>query len=352
MKIKMRDKLKEQPKLFYVGLVMTLCVVSLISLSVGSIFIAPQKILSALAVSLVGDEECIASHYSMVSSIVWHIRFPRLLAALLAGSALAVAGVVSQGVFRNALASPDILGVSAGSSLGAVVCIVMGGALIHPLAITLSAIIGALGIALVIFYLTRRFASEQPLYLILAGIALSSLMGGITMGVLLFAQEYQLSQFVFWSMGGLDGRLWQTVLWPAPWVVGVIIVTICYHRSLDALTLGDFAAHGTGLNVVKSKSQLLLLCALLTALAIAIAGPIGFVGLMIPHLVRMSIGPKHGHLLAVSALCGALFLVISDALGRTIIAPYEIKAGIICSVIGSGYFFFLIIRLRAHRQVI
>ena len=164
------------------------------------------------------------------------------------------------------------------------------------------------------------------------------------MGVLLTAQQYEISEFVFWTMGGLDSRVWQQLLWPTPIIVIAAIVLLRHGQVLNLLALGEQNAHGMGVNVRRSRFTLLVLTTVLTAMAIAVAGPIGFIGLIVPHLVRLILGPDNRRLLPFSAIFGALFLLLCDLLARTVIAPNELKTGIITAIIGGIYFIALLIR--------
>jgi iron complex transport system permease protein len=189
------------------------------------------------------------------------------------------------------------------------------------------------------------------LFVILSGLALSSLLSGATSAALLMAQQYEISQFIFWTMGGLEGRLWVHVLWPAP---GIVLVAWWLYRQaqpLNLIALGEENAHGMGLNVQRTQHSTLIGSAFLTALAISISGPIGFIGLMIPHFVRLVIGPDHRSLMPYSAIFGALFVLMADLLGRTLIAPHEIKVGIITALIGGSYFVFLILRIQKQGKL-
>jgi iron complex transport system permease protein len=205
---------------------------------------------------------------------------------------------------------------------------------------------------MLVYLLASRSAHDQTLYVILSGLALTSLIGGATMGVLLFAKQYQVSQFVFWTMGGLEGRMWQHIIWPLPAILIVGFLALKHWRWLDILALGEQSAHGVGLNVKRSQILLLIAATILTAMAIAIAGPIGFIGLMVPHLVRMLVGPTHRILLPYSMLFGALFLLLCDLFGRWAISPFEIKAGVITSVVGGLYFVFLIINIQRKGRIL
>lgn len=318
----------------------------LVYLSLGAVYIPIVDILDLFKAYLMGGSELALQEQPLASAIVLHIRLPRACAAILAGGALALAGACTQGLFKNPLASPDILGVSAGSSFGAVLAIVTGLSFMHPLWLPVFTTVGALAASALIYLLASRHSSTQILFLILTGLALSSLLGGARMGMLLMAQQYEMSQFVFWAMGGLDGRVWQHLVWPAPVIVVVSVLLLRESRSLNLLALGEESAHGLGLNIKATRFKLLIFATLLTAMSIAIAGPIGFIGLMVPHLVRLIVGPAHEKLLPFSAIFGVIFLLVCDLIGRWIIAPNELKVGIITSFIGGCYFIGLIIRFQ------
>ncbi|GAD79221.1 FecCD family ABC transporter permease [Vibrio ezurae] len=322
------------------------------ALTLGAVSLSVADLFSYLKLLVLEGPDSAATHYPLISAIVVHIRLPRVIAAIAAGSALALAGACTQGLFRNPLASPDVLGVSAGSSFGAVIAITTGLSLAHPLWTPVIACLGALICAMFVFVLARNSNSGQTLYLILAGLALSSLLGGATLGVLLFARQYEVSQFVFWTMGGLEGRIWEQIIWPLPVIVVASIWLLRHAQWLNILSIGDEAAHGLGMNVSRSRFALLLCASLLTAMSIAIAGPIGFIGLMVPHLVRMLTGANHLSLLPLSALFGAIFLLICDLIGRYIIAPYEIKAGIITAILGGMYFLWLVVSVQKQGKLL
>lgn len=339
-------------KLIGLGLIIAGPLLMLICLVFGAVQLPISEVVSVLRFAIFGQLETAAELYPRTTAILIHIRLPRILAAILAGSALAVAGSATQGMFRNPLASPDILGISAGSSLGAVIAITTGFALAHPLMIPLASICGALITALAVYFLAlRTLSSHQLLFVILAGLALSSFLTGAISAVLLMAQQYEISQFIFWTMGGLEGRLWGHVLWPAPALILLIIALIKQAKGLNLVAFGEDNAHGMGLNVKRIQHITLAGSSLLTALAISIAGPIGFIGLMVPHFVRLVIGPDHRILMPLSALFGAIFVLLADLAGRTLIAPHEIKVGIITALVGGSYFLFLILRIQKRGQL-
>jgi len=336
-------KIWTAPFLLIVGIMLFL-----LNLAVGAVSLPILTIVGTLSDLIWLGPDVARDNDPRTFAILMHIRLPRAVAAILAGSALAVSGAAMQGLFRNPMASPDIMGISAGAALGAVLGISLGVAAWHPMMVPLFSVVGSLITAVIVFFLAGRAGAVNLLFIILAGLALSSLLGGAISAVLLFSQEYEVAQFIFWTMGGLEGRMWQHVLWPAPWIVGLMVLALFQGRALNLLSQGEENAHGIGLNVRGTKVVILILTAGLTSLAISISGPIGFIGLMVPHLVRIITGPDHRSLLPLSAIAGAIFVLFCDLIGRWLIAPHEIKVGIITSIVGGSYFIYLII--RTYRQ--
>ncbi|HET6487083.1 MAG TPA: iron ABC transporter permease [Spirochaetia bacterium] len=279
-------------------------------------------------------------------TIILYLRLPRALAAVLVGSTLAACGVVMQGLFRNPMASSEILGVSAGGSLGAVIAITTGLAGLSLLAMPVFTIAGALLSAAAIYLLSTRKGTTSLLYIVIAGMAISSFFNGLTSALLLFAQQYQMSQYIFWTMGGLDGRGWQNIEVSAPVLVVGIVVLSFFTRELNLFTMGEEGAQTLGVAVERTKRILLAVAAVLTGVAISVAGPIGFIGLLVPHFFRLIVGADHRALLPAASLGGAVFLVLCDLVGRSIAPPFEIRVGIITAVLGSPYLLSLIVRTQ------
>jgi iron complex transport system permease protein len=325
-------------------LILLLAVVVVLSLGSGAVHVPPLSILR-LMLNGIGFR-AIPLPPQMQVNIILHIRLPRIVAAILVGAALAIGGVAMQGLFRNPMASPDILGVSTGASLGAVITVASGLFALNVLFLPLLAIAGALLAAALIYLISSYRGTTSLLFVVLAGLAISSLFNGLVSAILLFSQEYEVSQFIFWTMGALEGRMWRHVLLPLPPLAVGMAVLFMFTRELNLFALGEESAHSLGMHVERTKRVVLALTAVITGLAISISGPIGFVGLLIPHLFRMLVGPDHRLLLPVSAVGGALFLLSSDLLGRILIPPYEIRVGIITAILGSPYFLYLIIRYQ------
>jgi iron complex transport system permease protein len=316
----------------------------LLAVEVGAVRVDPASLFRLLGAALgfrPGNPPAVEE-----TAILLQIRLPRVVAAILVGAALSLGGAVMQGLFRNPMASPDILGVSTGGSLGAVIAITTGlfGFNVHFL--PLLAVVGALLAASLIYLISRYRGRTSLLFVVLAGLAVSSLFNGMVSAILLFARHYEVSQFIFWTMGGLDGRTWRQVTLPLPVLLPAMAALFFFARDLNLFALGEEGAHALGMRVERTKRLLLAVTAVLTGVAISISGPVGFVGLLVPHLFRMLVGPDHRVLLPVSALGGALFLVLSDLVGRVIVPPFEIRVGIITALLGSPYFLYLIVRYQ------
>lgn len=279
-------------------------------------------------------------------AVFWYIRMPRICVAILTGAALATAGAVMQGVFGNPLADPGIIGVSSGASFGAVICIFLGLTSISMYYMPAFALLGALGAVTAAIILSFHNGKIPPMTLLLSGVAVSILLGALTNGLLTFMNEYRLKEFLFWTVGGLDYRRWEHVgLAIIPILVGILLLCLL-ARHLNALSLGEAEAKSLGMNILLYRSFFLFTASLITAAAVCVSGMIGFVGLVIPHVTRILVGPDHRIMLPASAISGALFLLLCDTLGRIIAPPLEIRVGIMTALIGAPYFLYLIRRMR------
>lgn len=328
-------------------LVILLAVIVLVSMYVGTIKVPVLGALQSILTN-VGMPVSIAPPLTEEQeAVLWFIRMPRVLVGLMVGAALALSGAVMQGVFSNALADPGIMGVSAGASLGAVIAISLGLTSISMYYMPLYAFIGAFCSVGLTIGLTLRGGKVEASTLLLAGVAVSMLLGAFTSGILTFMNEYRLREFLFWMVGGLDYRRWEHVaLAVGPISVGFVFLSLL-ARHLNILVLGDVEAKALGLPVMFYRLIFLFVASFITATAVCVSGSIGFVGLIVPHIMRILVGPDHRILLPVSALAGGAFLVFCDTLGRVIIDPIEIRVGIMTALLGAPYFLFLLRRLRA-----
>ncbi len=285
--------------------------------------------------------------------IVEQIRLPRILTGALVGLALGVAGAVLQGLFRNPLADPGVLGVSGGGALGAVLAIASGFATIHQLALPASALLGAATAAFAVYAIASARGRVGAPTLILGGIAVSALTGAFTAAVISFTEDRERNRdILFWLMGGLDNRGWDHVrLIAAPIAAGVAICLV-FGRELNLMLLGEESARSLGVPVRTARAVLLAVVAALAGVAVAVSGIIHFVGLIVPHMVRLVVGHDHRLVVPLSGLAGAAFLVAADTLARLLIAPGELRVGIITSALGAPFFIYLIARGRRERQPI
>jgi iron complex transport system permease protein len=286
-----------------------------------------------------------------VEQIIWEIRLPRVLLGLLVGASLALAGAAFQGLLRNPLADPYTIGVSSGAALGAV-CVIFFQLTFLGLgfySVPFFAIAGGMLALAIVFGLTyvssRSMAVET---VILAGIIISSFFSSFISLIVAFSGE-ELRQILFWLMGSVGMRGWNYFYLLLPFfVVGSLLILI-HHRELNALAFGDESAQHMGVQVQKRKVFILLGASLLTGAAVAVSGMIGFVGLVIPHLVRLVVGPNHRYVLPLSMLIGGAFLVLADLISRTVIAPRELPIGVITAIIGAPVFALLLIREKRRK---
>lgn len=324
----------------------------LVTLLIASVGVGPMALtmadsLQVVVSRLAGIELSVAPH---VVAIVESIRIPRALLGMLVGAALAVSGAAIQGVFRNPLADPTLIGVSGGAAFAAVGSIVLGGTLLKPLhdmlgvyALPVVAFAGGLISTLIVARIaTSRFGTSVTTML-LAGIAINIVtQAGI--GVFSYmADDAMLRELTFWQMGSLGGATWDNLLVVATMIICALVLILRFGKALNAFLLGESEARHLGVNVDRVKLQIIVLSALAVGAAVSVSGIIGFVGLVVPHIVRMSLGPDHRHLLPASALLGALFLLVADMLSRTLIAPAELPIGLITAIIGGPFFIGLIL---------
>jgi len=276
--------------------------------------------------------------------VIFVLRLPRILTALLVGVGLAIAGTLTQGITRNPLAAPSIIGVNAGASLAAVTLLILLPNT-PPAALPFAAFGGAIAVSLLI-YLFAWQGGSSPLRLILVGVGFSLIGGAFTNILIALGQVNRANQALVWLAGSVYGRTWEQVLALFPWIAIGGILAFCWARELNVLHLGDETARGLGSRVERQRGFLLLLAAALAGASVATAGTIGFVGLMAPHLARQLVGPTHEELLPTAALLGGTMVVLADLLGRVLFAPLELPCGTIAAIIGAPYFLYLLIRDR------
>lgn len=279
--------------------------------------------------------------------ILLQIRVPRVLLAAAVGSSLAVAGTVFQGLFRNPMADPYVIGISSGAALGAVFAMLGGFSIVLGGfgAVPLFAFAGGIATIMLVYSMARVGQAVPVMTLLLAGIAVSAFLSAIVSLLTYFAGE-RLHMVVFWLMGGLGGATWHTVKVMIPYALAGYICVSIFSRELNAMLLGEETASHLGVDTEKVKKILLVGASLLVAAAVSTSGIIGFVGLVVPHFVRLVAGPDHRFLIPASALLGATLLIATDMLARVIIAPTELPVGIITALIGAPMFIYLLKKRR------
>ena len=287
-----------------------------------------------------------------VKTILLDIRLPRICLAILIGAILAISGAVMQGLFRNPLAAPSLIGVSSGASVGASVVIVLAGAWLQSNAalglslVAVGAFIGSFLVTVLVYRLSTSALGTSVTTMLLAGIAVSALAGAVSGLLSYYADNEMLRQISIWQMGNLSTANWQRVL--VLTVVAILVLSLFPResKSLNALLLGESEARHLGIDVQQVKRKLILLTTLGIGTAVAIGGMIGFVGLIVPHIVRLLIGPDHRWLLPASALAGGVLLLLADTIARIIIAPTELPTGILTAILGAPFFIMLLVQQR------
>jgi len=324
-----------------------LLLAAIAGIGIGSTYMSWGTILQVLAAKLMPAAWVDASSLTKADEvIVWMIRLPRTIVAACVGAGLSVAGAVMQGLFRNPLAEPGLAGAGAGAVLGAVIAFVLGWSTVAVASLPACAITGALLSLLMVYAMATRAGITPVSTLLLAGIAVSSLLTAISsLLISMSIVNWQIAQeIVFWMMGGLEARTWTHVWLCAPLVAMGAVVSIFYARELDLLQQSEEVAAAFGVDVEFTKRTLMFISALLTGASVAVAGSIAFVGLVVPHAVRLMLGPSARTLLPASALGGAIFLLLCDLVARTVHPPTELRLGVVTSLIGGPLFIWLLVR--------
>lgn len=301
-----------------------------------------------------GAEQALSADEARARVILFDIRLPRTVMGLLVGGALAVAGAIMQGLFRNPLADPGLVGVSAGASLAAVTVIVLGASLLTPifgevplLALPVAAFFGALIGTIALYRIATHRGRTSTATMLLAGIAIAALTQSAT-GVLVFiSDDQQLRDLTFWSLGSLGGATWEKAGMAALFIVPVLMFSPILGRGLNGLLLGEAEALHVGIDIQRLKRVAIVVVAFAVGVSVAISGVIGFVGIVVPHLLRLIMGPDNTYLLPACALLGAALLLAADIFARIVVTPAELPIGIVTALIGAPFFLWILLRQRA-----
>ena len=318
-----------------IGLALALVLGGLLaSIGIGAVSLSPTQVFTGIF-----DTSDRVSH-----QIVWNLRIPRVLVAALVGMNLAVAGVLLQGIMRNPLAAPTIVGVTAGAGLAATAVMVLFSGL--PTFLPLAAFGGAMAASTLVYLLSwQPGLGTSPVRMILAGVAITSMIGAFTTSLMVIFSD-RVQPVILWLAGNLVGRSWNhlEILWP--YSLGGLVIAFLLVRQLNVLQLGDQAAQGLGVRIEMSRLLAMAVAAILAASAVSVAGLVGFIGLMVPHIMRLLGGYNHGYLLPASAIGGAALMIWADLGARMVMAPTEIPVGIITALLGGPFFVFLLYRTR------
>lgn len=282
-------------------------------------------------------------------SVVWLIRLPRALMATIIGAGLATSGAAMQGMFRNPLADPGLIGVSSGAALGAVIAIVLDVTSLGSWTIPVMAVIGGGVVTTIVYFIARHDGRSEVVTLLLAGVAVNAIAGAGISFLLSIASDRQLRSVTFWTLGSLGGSRWVQVA-----VVGsvTLVCTLIIQRfatQLNLIALGERESRHLGVNVEQVRVTLIIATAAMTGTAVAFSGTIGFVGLIVPHLIRLWQGPDHRRLLPMATVTGAILLLSADLASRTLVAPTEFPLGVTMSIIGGPFFLWLLLRVRSQQ---
>ncbi len=328
-------------------LAVILVTVMLLGVAIGSVGISPLVSLRLFAWKshLAGRPHGVAD---ATVSILFQLRLPRVLLAAVVGAGLAAAGVVFQALFRNPMADPAIIGVSSGAAMGAIIVIVSGGAgAMGGLGVSGAAFIAALATAVVVYRLARIGPAVQVATLLLAGVAVAAIISAAISLIMSFSGQ-QIRSIYFWLLGGLGGAGWRPLMAASPFIVAGTVLALGHVHDLNLTALGEERASQLGLEVEPFKRRMLATGAMLTAAAVSVAGVIGFVGLMTPHILRLVVGADHRRLLPASILGGASLMILADLAARTALRPEEIPVGAVTALLGGPFFLYL---LRRDRRV-
>lgn len=329
-----------------VFLLLVLIAVMFLALAVGTVKIPMEQIYAAIVNQLQSGTSLDGALKGSVHDIVWQLRLPRIVLAAAVGAGLASSGVIMQAIVKNPLADPYILGISSGASLGATAAILLGiGAFLGENFIGLAAFAGAFAISLLVLFISNLGGRSNSVKLLLAGMALSAVCSAFSSFIVYFANNKEgMQSIAYWMMGSFAGAKWENLMIIAPIVILAVLFLWTQSRMLNLMLLGDESALTLGTDLHIYRQIYLLVSSLIVGFVVYSAGMIGFVGLVVPHVIRMLVGTDHKKLIPVAALTGAIFLVVADGLCRIIIPRTELPIGILISIIGAPCFVYLMIK--------
>lgn len=339
-------------------LVILLCVTVLAGVGLGAVRVTPAQMGVILLDHFNISHNFAVEYAARERGVLMAIRLPRVLLGVLVGAALGMSGAAIQGLFRNPLAAPGLIGISSGAALAAVSVIVLGATLLEGLSqilgnftLPVAAFVGGVATTFLIYRLSSHGGRTYVVAMLLAGIAINALTGAV-IGILTFiADDEQLRSITFWGLGSLGGATWRSLRVASPFIIVALIALPMLARPLNALLLGESEAGHLGINTERTKRFVVLWVAMAVGASVAVTGTIGFIGLVVPHLLRLSIGPDHRYVLPGAGLLGAALLLLADLIARTIVVPSELPIGIVTALLGAPFFLWLLLKDRGRYAI-
>lgn len=338
------------------GMMTVLVIIFFISLSIGQVVI-PVKDIVFILLNKTGLFGTFAVN-EISDTVLWSIRLPRLVMTVLIGATLAISGAVLQGLFRNPLVEPGLIGVSSGSALGMVIFIVFGSSFIAINSVAGNFIVpviafgGGLAATFLVMGISEQVGKTNIAVLILGGVAVNALAAALIGFAIFYADENQLRTFTFWTLGDMGGATWEKLWIAAPILILTATWLLTYPNELNAIAVGESEAFHMGVNVEQVKKSIIILCALAVGVSVSLSGVIGFVGLVVPHLIRVAFHADNRLVLPASIIGGPILLIIADLLSRTVVAPAELPIGVVIGLIGAPVFILLLLRAKAKQELI
>src|SRR5690554_4954170 len=345
----------------YILIGLTVVLILLIggSLMVRAYDLSFSDFLNVLQQNVLASSEAEASKVAADSYLLFQIRLPRILLAGLTGAGLAITGAAIQGLFRNPLADPSLIGITSGAMLFAVLAIVLMTTamaaitgILQQFMVVVFAFLGGISTTYLVYFLSRKNGKTYVMTMLLAGVAITALAGAVTGVFIYLSDDQQLRDITFWSLGSFSGTSWTHLIIAIPIILPGIFLLDRYANSLNAIMLGEHEAQYLGVRVEKVKTNIILLTSVIVGVCIALSGIIGFVGLVIPHFIRLLNGSDYRELMKYSALGGAIFMIMADNVARVIIAPAELPIGILSALIGGPFFLWLLVRVKKEQMLI
>ena len=348
----MNRVLIKKRKMLFIALLITYIILAIVATSLGAATISPITVFNTLLSKIPILGQYINQNISETDFIIiFSVRMPRIIMASLVGIGLSVVGASFQSLFKNPMADPYVLGVSSGAALGASIAIVLNIkiAFASLSIVTIAAFIGALGSIFLVYNIAQVRKKVTTTNLLLAGCAISFLMSALISVIIVFNQE-EVHKIVFWMMGSFNAASWNNISIAAPIILFGTILIYFFYRDFNLLLLGEDNAKNLGIDTERLKKLIILFSSMIIAVSVAFSGTIGFVGFLVPHIVRILLGPNNKLVIPFSAIGGAIFLLISDTIARTMFAPAELPVGSITALIGAPYFIFLLVRMKKRGE--